>query len=95
MARPKLSSPQQIADFLSAHPEWTQQDGKLQRELVFKNFSEAFAFMQRVAKMAEEMDHHPDWSNVYNRVSIALSTHDVGGITALDFELAKKITALS
>ena len=57
----------------------------------FKNFSEAFAFMTRVALAAEKMDHHPDWSNVYKTVDVTLNTHDAGGVTALDFELAKKM----
>ncbi len=71
----------------SAQP-WLMQDGTLQRQYRFRDFRAAFAFMTRVAKLAEAMDHHPDWSNVYNRVSVSLFTHDAHGITALDFELA-------
>lgn len=89
--RPEKSSPQEIADFLSAHPHWKLTDGKIFREFVFKDFAQAFAFMQRVAVIAEEMDHHPEWSNVYNKVAIALTTHDARGITTLDFTLAGKI----
>ncbi|TPM04293.1 4a-hydroxytetrahydrobiopterin dehydratase [Mesorhizobium sp. B2-3-10] len=61
------------------------------RTFTFANFSEAFAFMTRVALTAEKMDHHPDWSNVYKTVSVNLNTHDAGGVTALDIELAKKM----
>lgn len=59
----------------------------------FKNFSEAFAFMTRVALLAEAADHHPDWSNVYNKVDITLSTHDAGGLTQKDLALAEAISA--
>ncbi|TGP98834.1 MULTISPECIES: 4a-hydroxytetrahydrobiopterin dehydratase [unclassified Mesorhizobium] len=61
------------------------------RTFTFNNFSEAFAFMTRVALAAEKMDHHPDWSNVYKTVDVTLNTHDAGGVTALDIELAKKM----
>lgn len=60
------------------------------RRFVFKNFSEAFAFMTRCALAAEKLDHHPDWSNSYKTVNISLSTHDSGGITAFDIKLAKQ-----
>ena len=91
--RPTKSTSQQIENLLKQHPQWCLQDDALYREFTFNNFAEAFAFMQRVAAIAEEMDHHPEWSNVYNRVNIALTTHDAGGITKLDFELAEKISA--
>ncbi|HSD39165.1 MAG TPA: 4a-hydroxytetrahydrobiopterin dehydratase [Rhodocyclaceae bacterium] len=61
----------------------------LQRDFKFSDFNAAFGFMTRVAMMAERLDHHPDWSNGYNRVSIALSTHDAGGVTELDLRLAR------
>lgn len=64
------------------------------RDYKFHNFSEAFAFMTRVALLAEKADHHPDWSNSYNKVSIALSTHSAGGVTQKDIDLAKAIDAL-
>jgi 4a-hydroxytetrahydrobiopterin dehydratase len=74
---------------------WTEQDNKLHRKLQFKNFSEAFGFMTRVALEAEKMDHHPMWTNVWNTVEIWLSTHDAGDIvTEKDRKLAKKIDAL-
>jgi 4a-hydroxytetrahydrobiopterin dehydratase len=63
----------------------------IHRTFIFANFSEAFAFMTRVALAAEKMDHHPDWSNVYKTVDVTLNTHDAGGVTALDIDLAKKM----
>ncbi|MEO8588525.1 MAG: 4a-hydroxytetrahydrobiopterin dehydratase [Flavobacteriales bacterium] len=74
---------------------WTERDSKLQRDFRFRDFSEAFAFMTRVALAAEKMDHHPEWSNVYNTVHIALNTHSAGGkVTAKDHALAAAIDAL-
>lgn len=74
---------------------WTEQNNNLYRIFKFKDFSEAFAFMKRVAIEAEKMNHHPLWTNVYNKVEIWLSTHDAGDIvTAKDHALAKKIDAL-
>ena len=67
------------------------EQGQLHRAFEFKDFSQAFAFMTRVALAAEKMDHHPNWSNVWNKVVIDLSTHDAGGLTHNDFDLAKKI----
>ena len=74
---------------------WEEKNNTLYRKFEFKNFSEAFAFMTRVALEAEKMDHHPMWTNVYNKVEISLSTHDAGDIvTDKDRKLAKKIDAL-
>lgn len=80
---------------LEALPQWKRRDGQLCRELVFADFSQAFGFMARVGLAAEALGHHPDWSNVWNKVSIALSTHDAGGITEKDFELAAKIDQIA
>lgn len=75
---------------------WTEQDNSLQRTFTFKDFSEAFAFMARVALVAEKMDHHPDWSNVYNRVHIKLNTHSAGGVvTDKDRKLAAAIDRIA
>jgi 4a-hydroxytetrahydrobiopterin dehydratase len=71
--------------------DWKVIDGKLNRAFKFKDFIEAFGFMTKVAIVAEKMGHHPELSNVYNRVVIDLVTHDAGGIGPLDLELAKKI----
>ena len=70
---------------------WTETDGCLRRDFEFADFSAAFGFMTRVALLAESMDHHPEWFNVYNKVDVRLSTHDSGSVTELDIELAKKM----
>ena len=75
-------------------PGWSLADEKLHRELRFKTFVEAFGFMTSLALIAESMDHHPEWFNVYNRVTIDLSTHDAGGVTSKDFELAAAVNRL-
>lgn len=76
-------------------PEWELREGKLHREFRFDDFVHAFAFMSAAALVAEKMNHHPEWSNVYNRVTVDLTTHDAGGITELDFELAAAISGLA
>jgi 4a-hydroxytetrahydrobiopterin dehydratase len=72
-------------------PEWREVNGRdaIARKFQFKDFNAAFAFITRAALLAEKMDHHPEWSNVYNRVEVALSTHDAGGITEKDIAMAK------
>jgi 4a-hydroxytetrahydrobiopterin dehydratase len=94
MAAQPLSS-SQIAGLASDLPDWSLVDGKLHRELRFADFSEAFGFMARVALAAEQLGHHPEWSNVWNRVVIDLTTHDTGGLSDLDLELARRIDALA
>ena len=74
---------------------WTVAGGKLHRELKFANFSEAFGFMARVALLAEKADHHPDWSNSWNSVVIDLVSHDAGGITDRDREMALAINGVA
>ena len=91
---PALSDAE-VASRLADLPTWSLVDGKLHRELTFKNFSEAWAFMARVALAAEKVDHHPEWSNVWATVVIDLTTHDAGGISELDFQLAAKVDALA
>lgn len=83
-------------DLLRAHPEWSlARDGEaIERSFKFADFNEAFGFMARVALLAEKADHHPEWSNVYNRVEIALTTHDAGGLSRRDADMAKAIDAL-
>jgi 4a-hydroxytetrahydrobiopterin dehydratase len=76
-------------------PGWTLRNGKLHREFTFADFVRAFAFMSAAALHAEAMGHHPEWSNVYNRVAIDLMTHDAQGVTSLDFELAEHMQALA
>ena len=70
---------------------WELKDGKLQKSFKFSNFIEAFGFMTRIALEAEKINHHPEWSNVYNTVIVKLSTHDAGGITDYDIKLANII----
>ena len=79
---------------LAVLPAWEYRDNALQRELRFPSFAEAFAFMTRVAFVAERRNHHPDWSNVYDRVTIRLTTHDAGGVTDQDFEMAAEISSI-
>ncbi|WP_316975833.1 4a-hydroxytetrahydrobiopterin dehydratase [Shumkonia mesophila] len=78
---------------LAALDGWSEADGRdaIAKDFRFADFNAAFAFMTRVALKAERMDHHPEWSNVYNRVGVVLSTHDAGGVTARDIELARFI----
>jgi 4a-hydroxytetrahydrobiopterin dehydratase len=93
MPRPPRLSEAEAAERLTRLPGWTIAGGRLRRAFQFHDFSEAFGFMARVALLAEKMDHHPDWQNVYNRVTIDLVTHDAGGLTILDFDLAAKVSA--
>jgi len=81
-------------DAIAKLTDWKVVNGKLNRVFEFDNFVDAFAFMTKVAMVAEKMDHHPELFNVYNRVVIDLTTHDAGGIGVLDIELAQKIDAL-
>jgi len=76
---------------LAALPEWREVDGRdaIARKFVFKDFNQAFGFMTRAALVAEKMDHHPEWFNVYKTVEVTLSTHDAGGLTDKDIALAK------
>lgn len=87
-------SPLELKSLLLNLPEWALVEGKLLRQFTFADFSEAFGFMTRVALAAEHLGHHPEWSNVWNQVSISLTTHDIGGLSTLDVELAKRIDAL-
>ena len=91
MAAAQLLSTAQIAAITEDLPGWSLLEGKLHRAFRFADFSEAFGFMSRVALAAEALDHHPEWSNVWNRVTINLTTHDVGGLSSLDVELAHRI----
>ena len=94
MSRRTRFTDDELQQALSGLSGWEVRDGKLHRTFQFESFVEAWGFMSRVALHAEAMNHHPDWSNVYNRVTVDLNTHDAGGITAMDVELARKIDAL-
>lgn len=80
---------EKLADLIAA--DWKEVEGRdaIQKQFMFKNFNQAFGFMTRVALKAEKMDHHPEWFNVYNKVDVTLSTHDVGGVSDFDITLAK------
>ena len=90
VAAAKLSE-KEISSELTKLNGWRVVNGNLHREFEFKDFSAAFGFMTRVAIAAEKMDHHPDWSNSWNKVKVDLCTHSAGGLTKNDFELAGKI----
>ncbi len=94
MAKPEKIAPDQA---VSGLPGWSVCDGRaaIEKSYSFKNFSEAFAFMTRVAMKAEAMDHHPEWFNVYNRVEVTLSTHSAGGVTELDVALARYMESVA
>ena len=81
----------QIADALPGIPGWALDGDGIERAYEFADFAAAFGFMARVALLAEKADHHPEWSNVWNKVRIRLTTHDAGGLTARDFALARAI----
>jgi 4a-hydroxytetrahydrobiopterin dehydratase len=87
-------SPSALEEKLLELKDWQLHNEKLQRRFVFRDFVEAFGFMSRVALLAEAMDHHPEWSNVYNRVEINLTTHDASGISQRDFTLAERVNRL-
>jgi len=95
MTRPKALAEEDVAKRLTQRPDWKLDNGKLHRLFAFHDFVEAFGFMSQIAILAEKLDHHPEWSNVYNRVDVRLTTHDAGGVTELDFELADHMDRLS
>jgi 4a-hydroxytetrahydrobiopterin dehydratase len=84
----------QIAEELEKLPGWAIKSGNLHRSFEFADFNEAFGFMTRAALVAESMGHHPDWSNVWNKVDVKLSTHSIGGLSNLDFLFAAKMQKL-
>ncbi len=94
MAAKKLTDAQ-IQENLAQVDGWTIEDGKLHKEFQFDTFVTAFGFMTQLALVAESLNHHPEWFNVYNRVTIDLTTHDAGGISELDFQWAKQADAIS
>lgn len=90
-------APEQIASLMANLSQWRYQPergGSITRDWVFVDFNEAFGFMTRVALLAEQHSHHPEWSNVYNRVSITFTTHDAGGLSSRDLDLAQRIDSL-
>jgi 4a-hydroxytetrahydrobiopterin dehydratase len=92
---PAPLSPSDLETAIAELPNWSIENKKLHRQFQFPSFVEAFGFMSSVALVAESMGHHPEWFNVYNRVTVDLTTHDAGGITTLDIDLAKKMEQLA
>ena len=95
MARRRLLSAGEIKARLAEIPRWKRNGKSISREWTFDDFPSALAFINRVGGLAEDANHHPDITNSWNRVRLSLTTHDVGGLTDRDFELAKRIDALS
>jgi len=93
----KLIKSQDIESFLKKNKGWSRVKGRsaLQKSYAFKDFNAAFAFMTRTALVAEQMNHHPEWFNVYNRVDVVLSTHDAGGVTERDTKLAQTMDSFA
>ncbi|WP_425228053.1 4a-hydroxytetrahydrobiopterin dehydratase [Sphingomonas sp.] len=102
MSEPRIEPPieplseAERADALDGLPDWDYEDGRdaIRRSIVFTDFAAAFGFMARVALIAEKADHHPEWTNVWNRVEILLTTHDAGGLSHRDIELATAIDGI-
>ncbi len=90
----KLLTQAELEKGLAVMDGWTFEDNSIHTSFEFENFKDAFSVMTRIAFEAERLNHHPDWSNVYNTLNISLSTHDAGGVTQKDFELAKIIDEL-
>ncbi len=95
MARPEKLDSDELRVEVEKLSGWSLENDKLHREFLFQDFNEAFGFMARVALIAESMQHHPEWFNVWNRVVVDLSTHDAGGVTSLDVELAQKMNDIA
>ena len=94
MAVNKLQE-QELASALQRLPGWSVTNAKLHREYKFTDFAHAFGFMATAAVLIEKKNHHPEWSNVYNRITIDLTTHDAGGITPKDIELAEVLDGIA
>jgi len=90
-----LIEEKELESFIEKNPSWIIKNKTIKKEFKFTNFIEAFSFMTKVAFLSEKMDHHPNWQNTYNKVTIELTTHDMNGITTNDIKLAKCINTLS
>lgn len=93
MAEPALLSPDELLTLLAELHAWEHVDDRIRRSFRFESFAAAFGWMSEIAIHAERMNHHPEWSNVYSRVDVELTTHDVGGLSMLDVELARRMDA--
>lgn len=92
--RKRLLTEAELAQAVSEIPHWEYDRNRFHRKFEFSNFVEAFGFMSRVALIAERLFHHPEWSNVYNKVEISITNHDAGGLTELDVEFCRRVDAL-
>ena len=92
--KPKLLSSNEIKELNDLIPKWKIFESKISRTFQFKNFIDAFSFMTKVAMLAESSCHHPEWKNIYSKVDIVLTTHDLGGISTTDRQFAKEIDKL-
>ncbi|MGB1702609.1 MAG: 4a-hydroxytetrahydrobiopterin dehydratase [Cycloclasticus sp.] len=90
-----VASQHQINIFLDELSAWSVENGKLHREFIFNDFVDAFGFMTKAAIIAEKINHHPEWFNVYKKVVVELTTHEAGGITERDFTLAKQMEQIA
>lgn len=95
MAERTLLDEDAIAELVRSAPAWERRDMAMYRVFEFKDFSVAFAFMTRVAMVAESIDHHPDWSNVWNRVEMTVTTHDPAGLTSLDAQFIEAVDRIA
>lgn len=95
MARPTRLDDDEVAAALRDLPGWELRDGRLHRRFRFPDFPTAFGFMAAVATVAQQLDHHPDWSNSWATVDVELTTHDAGGLTSLDVDLAGRMSRLA
>ena len=91
----RLLDTAELDALIKKFPKWEYREDSLKQEFMFGDFREAFEFMVQVAEIAESIDHHPDWSNSWNKVSISISTHSAGGLTALDLKFVEKVETLS
>ena len=90
----RLLDTSELEEIISRFPKWEYREKSLKQDFMFSDFSEAFEFMVQVSEIAEDLNHHPDWSNSWNKVSISISTHSAGGLTALDLKFVEKVESL-
>ena len=90
----RLLDASELEEIISNFTKWENREKSLKQDFMFSDFSEAFEFMVQVSEIAEDLNHHPDWSNSWNKVSISISTHSAGGLTALDLKFEEKVESL-
>ena len=90
----RLLDASELEEIISNFPKWESREKSLKQDFMFSDFSEAFEFMVQLSETAEDRNHHPDWANSWNKVSISISTHSAGGLTALDLKFVEKVESL-